>query len=228
MKKIIASFFCILFISCILPVYATVSVTAQAEADEKIHVVFHFSNITDYQLINQSLIDNTTIPEAIISQNSQLEINYSASELSFNDSASSIHAVFNLYGADVLNCTLNMNTMTRMYSLKTDWRKFHLNLTAVSYNFTEIFSKSIGEWQNCTDSEDRTCFIYSGNSDVSFSFKLPTSAKNIRIADDEMIIFEIPLSKGDNLLNSPFLILIVVIVANIFAFVYRKAKKVTG
>lgn len=230
MEKLIITFFlCVFLTICIKPAIAPTVITAQAEVDEKVHVVFQFINVTDYQLIkNENLITDSTIPQEIIDQ-TQLHINYSVSNLSFNDSTCSIIAVFDLYGSDVLESTLNMNTMTKMYSLKTDWRKFRLNLTdGFSYDFIKHFGTPITQWQNCTDKEGRICFVHSNNNaDLSFSFKLPTPAKNVHVAEDnETIVFEVSFfSKGDNLLNSPFLILIVVVVANIVAFIYRKTKR---
>ncbi|MEA2089893.1 MAG: hypothetical protein U9O89_03935 [Thermoproteota archaeon] len=230
MEKLTITFFlCIFLIFCIKPAYAPIVVSVQAEVNEKVHVVFQLVNITDYQLIkNQSLITDSTIPEAIINQ-TQLCINYSVSDLSFNDSTCSINVVFDLYGLDVLNSTLNMNTMTKICSLRTDWRKFHLNLTdGFPYNFTKYFGTPIAQWQNRTDDEGRRCFVYS-HDNLSFLFKLPTSAKNVHVAEDnETIVFEVSLSKGDNLLNSPFLVLIAVVVANIVAFIYRKTKRGTA
>jgi hypothetical protein len=218
---------CALFALCVNITFASTTVSVQSDAEENVNVVFHLINITDYQSIkNQNLISQSTIPEAIIDQ-AQTRINYSAANLSFNDSANSVIASFDLEGPGVLEATLDMDKMAKKFELETGWRKFNLNLTVVSYNFAEFLDEPVAEWQNQTDDEGRTCFVYSSNdTDLSFSFKLPPSAKNVQIAGNkETIIFEIPLSTGDNLLNSPFLILIAVIIGNIIAFLCRKTKK---
>lgn len=227
-KRIIPFFICIFITFCVKPAYSPAVITVQAGADGKVNLSFEFANvnITAYQLIrNKSLITDSTIPNTIINQ-TQLAINYS-SNVSFDDSTSSISAVIDLYGSGVLNSTLNMNRMTKVFSLRTSWRKFKLNITdGFCYDFVKYFETPIVQWRNYTD-EGRICFVHSyEDAGLSFSFKLPKSAKNVHIAEDnETIIFEFSLPKGDNLLNSPFLILIVVVVANIVAFVYRKIRK---
>jgi hypothetical protein len=55
-------------------------------------------------------------------------------------------------------------------------------------------------------------------------FILPAEATNIRAVKDA-IMFDLPPSFEDSLLNSPFLILGALIVVNIAFIVYRKVRK---
>ncbi len=67
-------------------------------------------------------------------------------------------------------------------------------------------------------------FTDSGNFDPVCYIVLPAAATDVQVIGD-VIIFEIPFSFADSLLNSPFLILIALIVVNIAFFLYRKVKK---
>lgn len=232
-RLLVASFIFVLFSALITSVHA--SVTIQAVIDQNIHVVFNFKNInsTIYADIKSSL-NNSTIPEIIVKnlkEQNLTRVVYHDSELVFNDLNKSVHATFYLSGSDILNFTLT--AMTRTYRVRTDWRKFNVNLTdRLSLNFTEYFGAPIAEWQriNYTDPENRIhpayFYNYTGPSpfDPLWYFILPTNATNVRAVEDA-IIFEAPASLEDTLLNSPFLILGALIVVNIAAFVYRRVRK---
>jgi len=225
----------VLFSALITSVHA--SVTIQAVIDQNIHVVFNFENInsTIYADIKQHpSLNHSTIPQIIVKnlkERNLTRVVYHDSELVFNDLNKSVHATFYLSGYDILNFTLT--AMTRTYRVRTDWRKFNVNLTdRFSLNFTEYFGTPIAQWQriNYTDLENRIhpayFYNYTGPSpfDPLCYFILPTNATNVRAVEDT-IIFEAPASLEDALLNSPFLILGALIVVNIVAFVYRRVRK---
>ena len=231
-----ASLIFVLFAALITSVHA--SVTIQAVIDQSIHVVFSFENInsTIYADIKQHKpsFDHSTIPQIIVNnlkERNLTHVVYHDSKLAFDELNNSMHATFYLSGSDILNFTLA--AMTRTYRVRTDWRKFHVNLTdRLSLNFTEYFGTPIAQWQriNYTDPENRIhpayFYNYTGPSqfDPLCYFILPTTATNVRAIEDT-IIFEAPAPLGDILLNSPFLILGVLIVVNIAAFVYRRMRK---
>jgi len=234
-KSIVACFLLILFITIIPPDHA--SLTMQATIDQSIHVALDFENInsTVYEEVRREpLLNRSTIPQAIVDnlkQRNLTRVAYHDSELVFNDLNKSVHATFYLSGSDILNFTLT--AMTRTYRVRTDWRKFYVNLTnRFSLNFTEYFGTPIAQWKriNYTDLENRIrpayFYNYTGPSpfDPLCYFILPTNAMNARVVEDT-IIFEAPASLEDTLLNSPFLILGALILVNIAAFVYRRVKK---
>jgi hypothetical protein len=234
-KSIVACLLFILFTTIIPPAHA--SVTIQATIDQGIQVALDFKNIdsTVYEEVRrESLFNRSTIPQAIVNnlkQRNLTRVAYHDSELVFNDLKKSVHATFYLSGLDILNFTFA--AMTRVYYVRTEWRKFHLNLTDLfSLNFTEYFGTPIAQWQriNYTDPENKVhpayFYNYTGPSpfDPLCYFILPTTATNVRAIEDT-IIFEAPAPLEDTLLNSPFLILGALIVVNIAALVYRRLRK---
>ncbi len=237
-RLIVASFVFVLFSVLIASVNA--SVTIQAVIDQNIHIAFIFENInsTIYANIKQSKpsLDGSTIPQIIannLKQRNLTNIEYYNSQLFFDDLERSVHATFYMSGSDVLNFTVNKAMMVKVYHVRTDWRKFHVNLTdRFSLNFTEYFGTPMAKWEriNYTDSENRVhqAYFYNSTGLNSFDplcyFILPTTATNIRVVED-MIIFEAPLSLEEVLLNSPFLILGALIAMVMAAFVYREVRK---
>ena len=237
-RLIVASLVFVLFAALITSVHA--SVTIQAVIDQNIHVVFNFENInsTIYADIKQHKpsLDHSTIPQIIVKnlkQRNLTHVEYYDSQLVFDDLDRSIHATFYLSGSDVFNFTVNKAMMVRTYHVRTDWRRFCVNLTdRFSLNFTEYFGTPVATWQkiNYTDPEKRVypAYFYNFTGPIPFDplcyFILPTTATNVRAIEDT-ITFEIPVSLEDALLNSPFLILGALIVVNIAAFVYRRVRK---
>ncbi len=236
-RLIVASLVFVLFSVLIASVHA--SVTIQAVLDQNMHVAFIFKNInsTIYANIKQRKpsLDGSTIPQIIVNtlkQKNLTNIEYYNSQLFFDDLDRSIHATFYMSGSDVLNFIVNKAMMVKVYYVKTDWRKFHVNLTdRFSLNFTEYFGTSMSKWEriNYTDSENRVhqAYFYNSTGLNSFDplcyFILPTTAMNVRVVED-MIIFEAPLSLEDTLLSSPFLILGALIAVVIAAFFYRRVR----
>jgi len=232
MKKIVAThLLLILFVALIMPVHA--SVTMKATIDQSIHVILNFENVnsTIYGEIiqNEQTFNVTTIPLIIVKNLeqqglTQVRWDYSQ-EISSDDSTNSTHVEFFLSGSDIITRTLNKTTMTMLYQVRTEWRKFHVNLTEnFPVNFTKYFGKPIAEW-NYTDSEKAYYYEYTEDSlTSSCKFVLPTTAINIQATGDT-IFFETPPLLEDVLLNSPFLILGALIIVIIIAFIYRRIRK---
>jgi len=238
MKKLVVVYLLLaLLATLILPLRA--SVTIQASIDQNVHVVFDFVNVnsTVYEQIkHEPSLDRSTIPKTIVDnlkQRNLTHVAYYDPVLIFNDSDKSIHVTFYLSGLDILNFTFSKVTMAKVYHVRTDWRKFHLNVTTrFSLNFTEYFGTPIAQWQkiNYTGFENKMhpayYYNYTGPSpfDPRCYFILPTTATNVQAVMDT-IIFEVPPPLEDLLLNSPFLIVGALIVVNIAVFLYRRVRK---
>ncbi len=225
----------ILILTLVTPVYA--SVELRATVDQNINVVLDIRNInsTVYERIkDENLLNETKIP-GIITRNLEkqgLENVYfglPSEPLGFNHAEKSITARFYLSGSDILNSTFSEETMKRRFHVRTDWRKFELNLTSdFSLDFTEYFGKPLSDWN--FSSEIYPTYYYESGETVPFNplcyFILPREATEVHIADDmETIVFELPPALGESLLNSPFLILGTIVIAIIVSSFYRSVRK---
>lgn len=226
----------VLLVTLVTPAYA--SVTIQATMDQNIHVVFDFQNI-DSRIYNETirhhLFDVSTIPRAIEESLEEKDLKnveciYDPTQEIFDDSTRSIHVEFLLVGSDIISITINKTTTNKIYNVRTDWRKFHVNLTDdYALDFNEYFGKPIAEWEF----ENKTTpihYYYNHTSSIKFDpicyFTLPSRAINPHVAEDgDTLIFELPLSLGESLLNSPFLILVALIMVNVVAVLYRKIRR---
>lgn len=239
MKKIVAiNLLCFIFFSLITPIYASVTVEGLIEQD--IHVVYAIENInsTLYErILEQKIFKASTIPRAIETyfeeQNlEEVTLDYDLTQEIFNNSTKSLRVEFYLSGSDILDSTVDQAAWTKTYNVETEWRKVHVNLTDdFSLDFAEYFQEPVSEWQfiNYTiNGEVHPTYIYDYTDPTTFDplcrFVLPTKATNIHATQDT-IIFELPLPLEDNLINSPFLVLGVLVIVNIALIAYRKIKR---
>ena len=236
MRELVAtSLLVVLLVTLVTPAYA--SVTIQATMDQNIHVVFDFQNIDSIiynETIRQHLFNVSTIPRAIEESLEEKDLKnveciYDPTQEIFDDSTRSIHVDFLLVGSDIIRITINKTTTNKIYNVRTDWRKFHVNLTDdYALDFNEYFGKPIAEWEF----ENKTMparYCYNHTSSIEFDpicyFILPSRAINPHIAEDmDTIVFELPLPLGESLLSSPFLILVALIVVSVVAVLYRKIR----
>jgi len=237
MKKNVKMYllFLLLAIALVMPAHA--AVTTQAIINEDIQVIFDFRNISSEMYENLTITDST-IPEIIksnLAQQGLTHVDYRYTPLDFDPAENLLHVAFILFGSDILNFTVNTESMTKTYHVRTDWRKFEVNLTnEISVNFTEYFATPISQsppWQRINytlNSKMHPAYYYnftgSDSPDSLCYFVLPTAATNIQVVGD-FITFELPMSFGDSLLNSPFLILGAIIVVIIAFSLYRKIRK---
>jgi len=236
MKKIVRArvhlLFLLLVVVLVTPVHA--SVTTQAIINQDIQVLLDFRNISP-DIYGNITITETTIPETIkknLMQRGLTHVDYRYAPLDFNSTENSLHVAFILFGSDILNVTVNTKVMTKAYRVRTDWRKFQVNLTnGLSLNFTEYFGEPVERWQRINytlNAKTHPAYYYnftdSNTIDPACYFILPAAATNVQVTGD-ILTFELPLSFGDSLLNSPFLILGALIVVNIAFFLYRRVKK---
>ena len=239
MKKLIAiNLLWFIFFSLIMPIHA--SVTVEGLIEQNIHVIYTIGNInsTLYEkILEQKIFSVLTIPQAIETyfeeQNlDDVKLDYDPTKEIFNNSTKSIRVEFYLSGSDILDSTTNPAVMTETYNVETGWRKIHVNLTDdFSLDFAEYFQISVSEWQivdYTINEEVHPTYLYNYTTPTTFDplcrFVLPTRANNVHATKDT-IIFELPISLGDILINSPFLVLGVLIIANIVLIAYRKIRR---
>lgn len=222
----------VLFVTLIMPVHA--SVTMEATINQSIHVILNFENVSSstYNEIkqNKQTFNVTTIPLIILNnlkrqKQTQVRWRYTQ-EIDFDDPTNSIHVEFLLAGSDIITFTFNKTTMSRLYEVQTEWRKFNVDLTEnFSINFNEYFRTPVANW---TYIKSEKAYYYEYTELDSFTpsckFILPKTATNIH-AEEDTIFFENPPLFEDVLLNSPFLILGALLILIISAFIYRKIRK---
>jgi hypothetical protein len=211
----------------------------QTIINQDVGVNFNFGNINStiyWKIRNETLITESTIPNIILRnfEQQKLSVNSYLSEvpLNFTDSTHSIHVAFYLYGSGILNFTVNPESMIRTYYFRTGWRKFQFNVTnGISLNFGDYFGESVDQWQKINytlNGKVHPAYYYNFTGQSPFDalcyFVLPADATNVRAAGDT-IIFELPATFEDSLLNSPFLILGALIVVVIAFSLYRKVRK---
>ena len=239
LKKLTGAYLLSLFLLLALITSVHASVTMRAIIDQDVCVNFNFTNINStiyWKIKNENLITDLTIPNIILEnfeqQNLSVHSYFPEPPLEFNDSARSIRAAFCLYGSDILNFTFNPESMNRTYYFRTEWRKFHINLTnGISLDFNKYFGMPVDQWPKINyplNGKVHPAYYhnFTGQSpfDPACYFVLPAEATNVQAVADT-IIFELPPSFEDSMLNSPFLILGALIVVNIAFIVYRKVRK---
>jgi len=222
---------------------AHASVTIYATINEGVSVDFTFEDIepTLYnQTVQQGLFNVSTIPQAVQEYFMQRNLtnvimDYNHTQEVFNNLTKSIHVSFSLAGPDIIHVTVSRETANRVYNVTTGWRKFSINLTdAFLLDFAEYFGKLMPYWQlvNYTDIENKTHPAYYNSYnytagptfELKWYYVLPATAINVSAVEDN-IIFELPPWFEDSLLNSPFLILIALIIVNVAVFLYRRGRK---
>jgi hypothetical protein len=230
MKKLIT--FYILFILVTIPlVLADSSVNLEVTIGESVWVAFRFADIEPSlynEIKTQGIFNASTIPNAIESRFEQEDLKsarvvYDPYQNIFSEETNSIHVKFVLAGSDVISYALNKTDMTRTFQVRTDWRKFQVNLTHnISIDFNEHFGAPLSEWQLLDNAFEKRSM--QNDMEMLFRFVLPKKAYDIQTQDDT-IIFKVPLAFEDSLLNSPFLILGAIIAVNIIVLAYRRVKK---
>jgi len=228
----------ILILSTALPVNA--QITTKSTVDDSLFVTYDFENL-DPTIYNETKtnpnFNTSTIPQTIaknMEQNNQPQVKWGPGPQTniYNDTNNAIHISFFLSGSDIISYTLNRTTMKRTWQVKTEWRKFKVNLTSdFSIDFTEDLAKPIADWQkvNYTDTQGNLHLAYyyenkqTAPLDMFFSIILPSSASNIGVQGDT-VIYDMPPSFEDQLLNSPFLILGALAVILVIILIYRKVR----
>jgi hypothetical protein len=233
-KRVYASLILVLFVASIVIVSAyAVSINAQVKIDERLNVVLEFKNVAEYDEIYQSgevgILNATkkAIEGNLAQRRLSGYVGFDTNPVVFDNETKSIKIVFYMAGSDVFHTEVDTEKASRLCKVRTDWRRVRLNFSeTVTFDLSRYFGVPVAQWQNSTDDEGRMRFVSPQNPDMpesSFSFTLPSSARNVRFAaDKETIFFELPLSFGDQLLNSPILVLIILVIIVCVVLVYRK------
>lgn len=233
MKKstLILALFALLSTMFVVPVYASVSINAFI--NDSIYVVYKLENLnsTIYDEVKTNGQFNiSTIPSTIIKNledQGQNQVRWWLGPQTdiFNDANRTIIVSFYLGGSDIISFTVNRTTMKRTCQVKTDWRKFQLNLTStLQINFTQYLAEPVEKWQKPNQTTYYIETRETGFLDVlSFNLALPTTATNVQVQGDT-ITYDVPPYLEDIILNSPFPILIVLFVIIIIALIYRTVK----
>ena len=150
-------------------------------------------------------------------------INASSVDVISNDTTHSIEIICSLTD-EKIDQKVDMNKTLQIVRVKTEWMKFSLPLTQnVSIDFAQLLSSKVSAW-NKTDNG----YIYTSTSDlgkVTFEIVGPSSTISFYVdVDGETVIFELPLSKSDLFISSPYIMLVIVIIIILIAIVYRKLR----
>jgi len=229
-KGVFAALAAVLFLF-ILPVNA--QITVNSTVDDSVFVSYSFENLDAdvYSAIMANLdFNSSTIPKMIM-QNLQ-EQNFKLvrwglgpqPDIVSDDATRSIKTEFYLGGSDIISFTFNRTTMSRIYKVRTDWRKIKVNLTTnLTVDFASRLAKPLAEWQKTSP----TTFFYQNSEpntiDILFYLNIPQSASRIQVQADT-VTYEMPPLLSDQLINSPFLVLGAIAVALVIALVYRRAR----
>ena len=149
---------------------------------------------------------------------------WGTASIEHDDASRTIRNSFYLGGSAIVSLTVNKTSLKRIYEVKTNWMKFKVNLADnFSIDFAQHLTKPIAEWQKT----DATTFYYenwnTGTLDILFYLTLPASASEVR-AQGDSVFYEGPPALEDQLLGTPFLILIALAVALLIILLYRKAR----
>ena len=138
-----------------------------------------------------------------------------------NDTARSIEIICSLTD-EKIDQKVDMNKTLQIIRVKTEWMKFNFPLTHnVSIDFAQLLSPKVSAW-NKTDNG----YIYTSTSDfgkVTFEIVGPSSTTSFYVSG-ETVIFELPPSKSDLFISSPYIMLVIVIILILIAIVYRKLR----
>jgi hypothetical protein len=229
MKKLIALYILFVLITT-STVFASSSMNVETTIDESVHVTFEFADIETqlYSEIKAEGFNVSTIPnavEGIFEQQglTNARVIYDLNQEIFDDDTQSMHVKFFLAGSDIISYTLDKTDMTRTFRLEAEWRTFEISFTQnFSVNFEEHFGVPLTEWRQVDRAFEKS--VDAGSVEMSFRFILPEEAFDIK-AEEDTIIFKVPLGFEDSLLNSPFLILGAIIIIIIIIVIYRRARK---
>jgi len=210
-----------------MPVSA--EITANVRVDDSLFVTYEFADV-DQAVYDQARIEFTAerIPEAIVENlettNQTAQWGLGPLPLDFDDANRVVRVSFFLSGSSISSFSVNRTTLKRVYEVKTDWRKFQVNLTdSYSVDFAERLATQVAEWQK----PNATTFYYeskqTGAPDILFYLVVPPSAMEVRAVGDT-VFYEMQPYLEDQLLGTPFLILIALVVALVIILLYRKVR----
>ncbi len=221
-------------LTTVMVLLAAVSVEAEeftvnVSIDDSLFVTYEFTNL-DPTVYEQAEIGfpaeriPQTIADYFEARNQTVRWELGSLPLVFDPVNHAICNSFFLSGSPIMDFSLNRTTLRRVYEVKTDWRKFKVNLTDnYSIDFAQRLAKPVAEWQK----PNVTTFDFESKEtdapDIKFSVALPPSALEVRAVGDT-VFYEVQPYLEDILLGTPFLILIALVVAFIIILLYRRIR----
>lgn len=225
-KPVFAALFIVLTVFLVMPVRAEISVTVRP--DDSLSVIYEFKNL------DQSVYDEAktrfaadTIPR-IIAANMASEnrtVQWSVIDATFSDNTTrTIRNSFTLSGSGIISSSLNKTDLKQSHEVRTDWRKFKIDLTdSFSFDFNQYAAAPAEEWQK----PNATTFYLenraTGTLDLQFYIVLPASASEVHVVSNT-IFYKMPGSLADQLLYSPFPVLAALAVALVIVLIYRRLR----
>ena len=193
-----------------------------------------------------SALNETTIPEAMIDAVGE-GVFYIDPSLAMNETTRTISASFRLVGRALMDFEFNKTSMTKVYKLRTSWRKtdveawYNKTLMIVKLNFSSFFKRPLKKWEHLTDYElgpgdtrealllnatVRDGLFENGTGRAVWLFVLPRGARFLRAVkegDEEFLLFELPPGALDIFMASPFWPFLLIVMAVGIAVAYRRA-----
>jgi len=210
---IIFSSFMLLFL--VGSVHADIYVRLNVHDDATARLNIEITNI-EPEIYDEISLNKTVIATAVANA-----INASFVDVVSNDTARSIKIICSLTD-EKIDQEVDTDEMLQIIRVKTEWMKFNLPLTQnVSIDFAQLLSSKVSTW-NKTDNG----YIYTSTSDfgkVTFEIVGPSATTSFYVSG-ETVIFELPLSKSDLFISSPYIMLVIVIILILIAIVYRKLR----
>lgn len=206
---------------------ANAEVTVKVQVDDSLFVTYEFKNL-DPAVYDQAYSGFTAerIPQTIVAnlEKANQTVRWGLGSFKFDNTTHTILDSFFLGGTSIVSFTLNATTLRRIYEVKTEWRKFKVNLTDdYPVDFAQRLAEPVAEWQKL----NATAFYYESKEtnapDILFYLVLPASAIAVR-AQLDSVLYEAQPYLEDQLLDSPFIILAALVIALIIILVYRKAR----
>ena len=227
-KSVLVAFAVFIVLLQVVPSYGD-EITSNVRIDDSLSVTYEFANL-DQPVYEQARIEFTPekIPETIVENfekgNQTLRWGPSPLPIEFDNPTLTVRNSFFLSGSSIMSFTLNKTSLRRIYEVRTNWRKIKVNLTSsYSVDFAQRLSKPVSEWQKL----GATTFFQESTQtdapDILFYIILPASASVVQ-AEAGTIFYEVEPYLEDQLLSSPFLILLALIVVLIVILIYRKAR----
>jgi len=230
MKKTVPTFVFLVVLVVVLVAPAHASVSVDSTVEDNIKITYNLENL-DSTSYNETMTNNqfnsSTIPNIIVKnleKQNLTHVNYDFQPNTYDNATKTIRVSFYLGGSDIISFTINRTAMRKTYQVKTEWRKFQVNLTnSFLIDFTQYFAEPVEKWQKPNQT---TYYIETHGTGffnvLSFKITLPAAATNVQ-AQGDTITYEIPYFE-DVFLNSPFLILAVLILVIIVALIYRRVR----
>jgi len=216
--------FSIVLALMLVPQAYAFSVDIEAEVGQDIDIVIKiehldFHNYSLFKVNETKVVSNVKACFEKSFEDQNLTATVSVKPLEFDEETFSTTIRARISGSDVVYVSTDPDSLNRTFEVETAWRRFQLNLTdELSINMTERF----GYWLQNWNRTGNTISFEAANS--TFTFVLPESASNIVVDRREVIIFRVPPSFQDKLINSPLVALIGVVLIPIAAAVYRRVK----